>query len=165
MLLYILRHGIAETSTRFLPDKDRSLTIEGKEIVSKLAKALLKKGIKPDIIVSSPYLRAKQTADILSRRLKDSLNVEIDSRLTPNATMASLQEILMENIGSTSLMLVSHEPAVSEFASTLCANNTDKVYGFSPASVCCILIESIPTIRGSLYWFASAEEIIESSDF
>ena len=162
MLLYIVRHGIAEKPTGFSPDKDRSLTNEGKEIITKLASALFIKGVKPDIIISSPYLRAKQTADLLANGLHYTLNVETDKRLMPNATMAALQEILLENSNLSSLMIVSHEPAVSEFSTTLCAKNADRVYGFSPASICCVIVESIPTIRGSLYWFASAEEIIDS---
>ncbi|MBS1536977.1 MAG: phosphohistidine phosphatase SixA [Bacteroidetes bacterium] len=162
MLLYIIRHGIAEKPTGFLPDKDRSLTSEGTAIVSKLANALNSKGVKPDLIISSPYLRAKQTADLLANGLKYTNSIETDNRLMPNATMTFLQEILLENSDKSSLMIISHEPAVSEFSTTLCASNADRVYGFSPASICCVIVESIPTIRGSLYWFASAEEIIES---
>jgi phosphohistidine phosphatase len=162
MLLYIIRHGIAEKPIGFLQDKDRSLTSEGTAIVSKLANALNLKGVKPDLIISSPYLRAKQTADLLAKGLKYANSIEIDNRLMPNATMTFLQEILIENSDKSSLMIISHEPAVSEFSTTLCASNADRVYGFSPASICCVIVESIPTIRGSLYWFASAEEIIES---
>ncbi len=162
MLLYIVRHGIAEKPSGFLQDKDRSLTEEGKNIVAELAGALTTKGVHPETIISSPYLRAKQTADILAAGFKPSLVVEIDKRLMPNSSPSLLQEILFEHTASKSIMIVSHEPAVSEFATTLCANDAERVYGFSPASVCCVVIESIPTIRGSLYWFASAEEIIRS---
>ncbi|MBI3259655.1 MAG: phosphohistidine phosphatase SixA [Ignavibacteriae bacterium] len=162
MLLYIVRHGIAERPNGFMQDRDRSLTEEGKTIVSQLGKALFKKGVHPDAIITSPYLRAKQTADLLAAGLNPPSIVEVDDRLKPNSTPALLQEILMEHSGAESIMIVSHEPAVSDFATALCANNADRVYGFSPSSVCCVVIESIPTIRGSLYWFESAEEIIRS---
>lgn len=163
MLLYIVRHGIAERPTGFMQDKDRSLTEEGKTIVAELAKALHKKGVHPDTIISSPYIRAKQTADLLATGLLPNSIVEIDNRLKPNSAPALLQEILMEHSGANSIMIVSHEPTVSDFAMALCANNADRVYGFSPAAICCVVIESIPTIRGSLYWFESAEEIIRST--
>jgi phosphohistidine phosphatase len=162
MLLYIVRHGIAERPSAFIQDRNRSLTEEGKAIVTELAIALTEKGVHPDTIISSPYLRAKQTADLLATGFSSPLIVETDSRLMPNSTPSLLQEILIEYTASASVMIVSHEPAVSEFAMTLCSKDADKVYGFSPASVCCIVIESIPRLRGTLYWFSSAEDIISS---
>jgi phosphohistidine phosphatase len=154
-----MRHGIAEHPIGKI-DRDRALTSEGIDIVTQVGTALARKDIRPEVILSSPYLRAIQTSDIIASELGYEFPVERDSRLTPNSNFNLLHEILIEYAAAQSLMIVSHEPAVSEFASMLCPEN-QTLYGFAPASICCVLVESIPTIRGTLYWFSSAEEIIE----
>ena len=72
MELYLMRHGIAEEASRTGKDRDRALTEEGIERTRATGKALVQVGVKFDLILSSPYLRAWQTAEIIAHELKCS---------------------------------------------------------------------------------------------
>ena len=75
MEVYLLRHGIAHDDSPTGKDADRPLTEEGRRKLRDVMKAIANAGVKPDAIVSSPYLRARQTAEIAQEILgyKDSL--------------------------------------------------------------------------------------------
>ena len=85
MELYILRHGIAvERGTPgYRKDADRPLTPEGKEKVHQIAEAILGMELKFDLILSSPYARAEQTAKIVAGELDQEVTVG-ESHLRPN---------------------------------------------------------------------------------
>ena len=155
-----MRHGIAELP-RGKNDKERSLTSEGISIITQLGVSLLAQKIQPKLIISSTYLRAIQTSDILASALGYKNILSRDARLTPISTFTLLQEIIFENENVDSLLIVSHEPAVSEFTSMLC-NNNESIQDFSPASICCIKIKTKPIISGKLQWFKTADELILS---
>ena len=70
MDLYILRHGIAEETSATGRDRDRSLTDEGREKTCAAGKALRRMDIAFDLVLSSPFVRARQTADIVAEELK-----------------------------------------------------------------------------------------------
>jgi broad specificity phosphatase PhoE len=79
MKLYLVRHAIAEDSAGYEDDSLRPLTEKGRERMKRIAAALMEIGVQPDLIVSSPYLRASQTASILAKALKyrDFINREL----------------------------------------------------------------------------------------
>ena len=68
MELYIVRHGIAidREDPKSPPDPDRYLTEEGIEKTKQVAKGVAALGIEPDLLISSPYVRAMQTAEIFA---------------------------------------------------------------------------------------------------
>jgi phosphohistidine phosphatase len=114
MRCYFLRHGIAvEPDAWQGSDFDRPLTREGRDRMKREAKAIAKLSLGFDRIVTSPLLRAKQTAEILAERLdmRDAL-VE-DERLGGRFNIARLGEILDAHADCKSLVLVGHEPALS----------------------------------------------------
>ncbi|MFM6183502.1 MAG: phosphohistidine phosphatase SixA, partial [Dolichospermum sp.] len=65
MELYLIRHGIAEEHQPKLKDEERQLTLEGREKTEKIAQRLVKLGFNFDLILTSPLVRAYQTAEIL----------------------------------------------------------------------------------------------------
>lgn len=65
MELYLIRHGIAEERGEYRQDEERPLTETGQEKTKKVAQRLLEIGIHFDLILSSPLVRAQQTAEIL----------------------------------------------------------------------------------------------------
>jgi phosphohistidine phosphatase len=69
--------------------------------------------IEPDVILTSPLLRAKQTAEIVAERLRCSSPSE-DPRLGPDFDRARLSRILEERAGAAAILLVGHEPNFSE---------------------------------------------------
>ena len=64
MELYLFRHGIAEEAGPGHPDPKRALTDEGRKKVAEVVKAVRRAGVEPSLIVSSPYVRAVETAQI-----------------------------------------------------------------------------------------------------
>ena len=88
MEIYILRHGIAvERGTPGCKkDSDRPLTEEGERKMWQIAKAMLRMDLKFDLILSSPYIRAKRTAEVVAETLGQE--VTFTDALLPDANMA-----------------------------------------------------------------------------
>lgn len=111
MKLYILRHGKAELPTG--PDSERQLTEKGKNQISEVSQFL----DQVDLAVVSPYIRAQQTADIFLQ------NTQVGHRkdsgtLVPEASIAEVMSWL-EEVDSQSVVLISHNPLVTELTSWL----------------------------------------------
>ncbi len=96
MELYILRHGIAvEPGTPgYERDADRPLTPEGERKLKQIARAMEALGLSFDLILSSPYLRARQTAEIVAEVLKGRKRLELSDSLTPDGNTKKLVEQL-----------------------------------------------------------------------
>ncbi len=119
MKIYFVRHGLAGHSSQWKgDDAKRPLTKKGQKRMEEEAVTLDKLGLKPDLILTSPYLRACQTAEIVASQLKKAKLVE-DRRLAPGFNIDKLAEILREHPQAKSLMLVGHEPDFGETISRL----------------------------------------------
>ena|SRR5690242_12791982 len=113
MRCYFLRHGIAADPESWSgSDADRPLTREGCERMECEAKAIDKLGLELKCIVTSPLLRAKQTAELVVQRLDDAKIVE-DRRLADGFNLERLGDILSSHPDVESIMLVGHEPSMS----------------------------------------------------
>src|SRR5438046_10217163 len=118
MEIYILRHGIAveRGMPGYKKDSDRPLTKEGEEKLHQIAQAMLAMDLKFDLILSSPYVRAAQTANIVASELDEE--VTFTDFLLPDANPLEL----IREINRTkpqSVLLVSHEPDLSRLLSLL----------------------------------------------
>ena len=85
MNLYIIRHAIAvdEGSPEYEEDSQRPLTDKGKKKMRQIAKGLRALGVDFDLILSSPYIRAKETAEILEDVFKLKKDIEFSDNLIP----------------------------------------------------------------------------------
>jgi phosphohistidine phosphatase SixA len=110
MRLFLVRHAKAAPGS---PDELRTLTDEGREQTDALAVRLAAE--RPDLVLSSPLLRARETADPIARRAGAPLRV--DDRLAPGATADGLLEAL-EGAGDT-VVAVGHQPDCGEIAAAL----------------------------------------------
>ncbi len=118
MQLYFLRHGIADwPDWDPARDHERPLTKEGMKKMKTTAKTIAALGLKFDAILSSPYTRAWQTADIVANAL--GLEVCAEPRLAPGFDPEKLGEIMQDNAKARALLLVGHEPAFSMVISHL----------------------------------------------
>lgn len=128
-----MRHGPAEDHARTGRDADRALTPSGRDRVRSVAKALLEQGEAPLHVVSSPLVRALQTAEIvaaitgLDRRAREDAKakksnatgaVEVRREMAPGGTELSLVMELL-NGGRKRVMIVGHEPDLSTLLSRL----------------------------------------------
>ena len=106
-----MRHGEAEIV--FSRDSDRALTTPGREEVSKAALAMGKRQLRPNRIIASPYLRAAQTAAIVTATLKLP-PADTSSLLTPESDPGLAVQMLAEHVEECqSLLAVLHQPLIS----------------------------------------------------
>lgn len=114
MRCYFLRHGIAvEPEAWSGDDFDRPLTREGCERMEREAKGIAALSPDLDAIVTSPLLRAKQTAEIVADRLGMADKLVEDPRLAGGFNLERLGAILGAHGDAKSIMLVGHEPSMS----------------------------------------------------
>ncbi len=127
MELYLLRHAIAvERGTAGYADPKRPLTPEGIQKMKRIARGIKKLKIDFDLILSSPYRRAKETAQILVDELNVKKKLKFSDQLIPEGSFKKLALELKaffevyENI-----VLVGHEPFLSQFMSKLITGKND----------------------------------------
>ncbi len=115
--LYLLRHAHAGNPAAWDgPDSERPLSQKGRRQAERLGAFLAERAFAPDAIVSSPKLRARQTAEIVADAL--GLPVVGDERLAGGFDMDGVSA-LAEGVGGTSIMLVGHDPDFSDVAAAL----------------------------------------------
>lgn len=107
----VIRHGAAED--RAPTDAERALTPAGRLESERAAERLAGMHPLPDSIVSSPYLRARQTADVVAARVGLGGKVELDDALVPDASPAGVRDILARFSSREHVVLVAHEPILS----------------------------------------------------
>ena len=153
MKLFLVRHGIAldGLNAEVRSDAQRPLTLEGRDETEQVAKGLKKSGVKIDHLVSSPLVRARQTAEIFHEVFKLEKEIEICHALAPGGHHTDLYKVLKAS-KQESIALFGHEPDMGELAQTLlCA---DFAIPFKKAGVCRIdVFEMPPSSPGILKWF------------
>jgi phosphohistidine phosphatase len=112
MRLYLVRHADAAPGE---PDELRSLTPEGRRQAQELAERLQADGVEPDAIISSPLLRARETADALAGTT--GAEVHADDRLAPGATEEDVRTAVAGR-GET-VVVVGHQPDCGRIAAAL----------------------------------------------
>ncbi|MGC1984448.1 MAG: histidine phosphatase family protein [Candidatus Cybelea sp.] len=114
MRLYFLRHGVAVEPNEWTGrDFERPLTREGIGRMEREARAIAELSLDLEAIVTSPLLRARQTAEIVATRLKLQDALVLDDRLAGGFDVKSCAAILADHADARALMLVGHEPACS----------------------------------------------------
>jgi phosphohistidine phosphatase len=115
MRIYFLRHGQAAVRGEWGgADSERPLTETGVELMRREAEGMKRLGLGLEVIITSPYARAAQTADIVAERLDMRGRPMRDERLAPGFGPRLLAEILRENELAGAVLLVGHEPDFSE---------------------------------------------------
>jgi phosphohistidine phosphatase len=121
MFLYVMRHGPAEDRAATGRDFDRVLTPAGREVVARAAQALFEARRplgRPCRILTSPFRRAFQTAEIVATQASPPLDVEVHDDLAADAhvPLALVRELVEV---SEDALLVGHQPTVEELAREL----------------------------------------------
>jgi len=115
--VYLLRHAHAGNPDHWAgDDAERPLSAKGRRQAERLGRFLAEQGFKPTAIVTSPKVRARQTADLVAAPLK--ARVETDQRLGAYLDVDLLSQIVDE-VGGGRVVLVGHDPDFSELAAAL----------------------------------------------
>jgi len=117
--IYLLRHGIAENSAHGKPDSDRALTGEGQEKLRRVLARAHAAGVAPSLILSSPYRRAVETAEIAAEVLQYKDKVVKTPALVPDAAPFDTWEEIRKRPSEHAILLASHEPLMSTLAAFL----------------------------------------------
>jgi phosphohistidine phosphatase len=111
--LYFLRHGLADRSAWSGSDFERPLTAEGKQRLTQGARTLARLNLGVDLILTSPLIRARQTADIVASTLNLTRCLQVEERLAFGCAGQGLVKILQDHPAAHRPLLVGHEPDFS----------------------------------------------------
>lgn len=135
MKLYLVQHGEAHSKTE---DAERPLTKKGQRDVKALAKFLSLAAIKPDKIIHSGKLRAKQSAEILSNKIAPELTPESVGIINPDDDPKAF--IWQDESWDHDTLVVGHMPFMSKLVSILVTETEAyKVVNFLPGSIVCVI--------------------------
>lgn len=121
MVLYLFRHGIAGLPPPGQGDAARTLTPEGIAQLERQASALKRAGFYVDRLVSSPLVRARQTAERLAPAL--GVSPETDPLLKPGCTFDDAAELVARRPQAAQIMLVGHQPDLGRLVRRLTGSN------------------------------------------
>ena len=148
MKLYIVRHASAVShGTPGVRDDDRALTEKGVRQMRQAAAGLRRLGYIPDLLLSSPLMRATQTAELLMAAFGKWLEMEIAPSLAPSGDRRELYgEIARHSRKLKRLMLVGHQPSLGEIAGEIVWGSAQQLVDFKKGGMCAIELESVKGI-------------------
>lgn len=141
--LYIVRHGVAEEENSAHPGNDhwRRLTPEGADRVRRGALGMVVLGVDPEVIWSSPHVRARQTAELLAEALKPSDGIVAESALSFGGSVSAVMDRLSAAVGP--LMLVGHNPMFGDLVSELVSGGRLRIH-LKKASLVHVRLHEVP---------------------
>jgi phosphohistidine phosphatase len=153
--IYLIRHGLAEERGEAWPDDTkRPLTEEGMTRLRKGARGLGRLGVAFDVMLTSPLVRARQTAEVIASAFEPRPPVVAVDSLAPDGTYQSVLADLEKHAKRTRIALVGHEPSMGELAARLTGSR--HALSFKKGAVCRIDVETIPPGGpATLRWFVT----------
>jgi phosphohistidine phosphatase len=153
--LYLIRHGVAEDRGPDFPDDSvRPLTAAGVKRMKEEAQGLLALDVTIEEILTSPYTRARQTAEVVAQAFGRSPRVTNLESLAvgrrPEAVIADLERFAKRR----AIALVGHEPDIGQLAARLVGAR--RAFSFKKGAICCIALDALPPSGpGDLLWFVT----------
>src|SRR5262245_42946039 len=151
--LYLIRHAIAEERGDAWPDDDkRPLSDEGTSRMRKAARGLDRVGVSLDAVLTSPLVRARQTAEIVAAAMSQRPSIITAEALAPGGGYAALAAELDKHARKNRSALFGHEPGIGELAARLIGSR--HAIEFKKGAVCRIDVDELPPGGpGELRWF------------
>lgn len=153
--LYVMRHGIAVArgDPNFADDAQRPLTPEGKKKLRGIAKGLFRLGLGVDSIITSPLIRASETAIVVADVFDAGVKIESSEFLRPGGSLQALLTSLGKRDDHRSVLVVGHEPDLSEGVAKL-IGNARASFQFKKGGCCRIDFDKFPPRPpGKLIWW------------
>jgi phosphohistidine phosphatase len=150
--IYLVRHGLAaDRGPEFPNDDDRPLTSDGIERLRVQVLGLRKLGVSLDRVLTSPLIRAAQTAEILAAGVECAAPLVAVDALRPGGRYDALMAALGRFGGDRSVALVGHMPSIGEVAARLIG--AKEPLAFKKGATCCIETDGLPPAgAGQLQW-------------
>jgi phosphohistidine phosphatase len=152
MRLLLIRHAIAADLGRGIErDEDRPLTAKGRRRFQRVAAGLVRIAPKPRAILSSPLLRARETAELVARAWGD-----VRPKIAPVLADGDIPGILRRLAGfdeEDTVVLVGHEDWISEFTAHLLSGKSGSAFRYRKGGVALVEVKRGEAARGRLVWF------------
>ena len=161
MKLIFVRHATAVERSAEIAEEERYLTPDGRVFFRKTARTMLKKDIEPDLILTSPLIRAVQTAEILAETLSYVGPLVVADELAPGFDFPALQKLLTEHQPVNELVLVGHEPDFSSLIVTLL--NLTAEFNFKKGAAISLRLDPARPEKPALFkWLAAGKKMVPS---
>jgi phosphohistidine phosphatase len=156
MEIYILRHGIAEDAPAGQPDSERALTSDGRKKLRNVLRVAASAGVAPSLIMSSPYKRALQTAQLAAEILEYQGDLLRTKTLEPNSAPKAVWDEIRVHKDEARILLVGHEPLFSRLMAYL-LGSPDLQVDFKKGAIACIELDHFPAEpHGVLRWMLTS---------
>lgn len=162
MNLYLMRHGaaLAAADTQAASDFGRPLNHKGVKRLRRAGRGLRRLEIRFDAILTSPLLRARQTAEIIAARIDQESIVEELAELSPDGSVERLLSVLARYRDRQHVLLVGHEPLLSKTIETLLGSGQELAVELGKGSLCRIEVDDLPpTGRATLHWLLAPKHL------
>ena len=156
MEVYVVRHGIAidREDPKCPPDPERYLTEEGVEKTKRVAAAVAALGATPDLLLSSPYVRAMQTAEIFASALDYSKQkIRRTDLLLPGAEPSLFFRELAKDKQTSTLFVFGHAPQLDDIIAAALGSK-HHITSLKKAGVALIELKRVSPPNGQLVWLA-----------
>ncbi len=157
MQIYIVRHGIAidREDPKCPPDPERYLTEEGVEKTKQVAKGVAALGITGDLFLTSPYVRAAQTAEVFANALDYAKQkIRRTDLLLPGAEPTQLFRELARDKQVSTVFLFGHAPQLDDIIATALGSKKH-VTSLKKAGVAFVELKRLSPPIGQLVWLAT----------
>jgi len=153
--LYFIRHGVAEERGDDWPDDTkRPLSADGMMRMRKCARGLAILVVKLDVVLTSPLVRTRQTAEIVASAFDDRPPIVNTDALVPGASFQSLMDELRKHSRRSRIAIVGHETGLGELAGRTAGSRNP--FPFKKGAVCRVDVDDLPPSgAGTLRWFAT----------
>ena len=156
MELYLLRHAIAVTrgTEGYENDADRPLTPKGEKKMYRIAEGMKDLGLSFDLLLSSPILRARRTAEIVAEILGLKKKLQFSENLSTGGDEEDvIKELIGEHSANGSILLVGHEPDMSALISVLVSGGPEFAVTMKKGGLCKLTVDALHFGRcASLEW-------------
>jgi len=162
MNLYLMRHGIAVAADQpgMESDSERPLTPKGVKRMRRAARGLRRLGISFDTILTSPLVRARQTAEIVAETLGLKGQLQEISELAPEGSVDRLILGLTRFHDREHLLLVGHNPLLSRAFSFFISGKDHLEIELKKGGLGCIETDGLPpSAPGTLHWFLTPKQL------
>ena len=152
MIVYFVRHASAGQH-KASPEKDekRPIDREGVRQAHEIGRLLAALDAEVEVIISSPLKRAMQTASLVANEIGYEQKIERATALRPEATFDSFRRLLADFGGKDAIMLVGHNPSITEFLSRVLSRGEEhELVDFKKGSV--VRVEMTGRRSGTLHW-------------
>lgn len=162
MKLVIVRHAAAIERTSEIPEQQRYLTPKGRAFMRNTARTMIKKGFEPGVILTSPLVRAVQTAEILAEALTYIVAVVVTDKLSAGFDAGALRRLLEKFQQTDELAIVGHEPDLSSVVSSLLL--LKEGFSFKKGSAIKLAVSANLATPATFKWLIAGKKLITSQD-